>query len=163
MRIHPSECEYFKCDCGEKMVKFYRAEKLKMLREVVVIIFNKFQMKDNRWFPQELTFGAKGGSTLNYRLVGKIEHSGTRFGGHYWAQSFRGKSWTRLNDSGVTVGNSAHSSDTFMVAYHIVDPLEAAEEKSSEQKMYDQKPNEPKPLDPMDINALADQLSFLTL
>jgi ubiquitin C-terminal hydrolase len=87
LKIHPSEHDYYKCDeCGERMVKFYRAERLKMLREIVVIIFNKFQSKENRWFPQELSFKAKDGKpSLKYKLVGKIEHSGNASSGHYWA------------------------------------------------------------------------------
>lgn len=123
LRIHPSECDFYKCECGEKMAKFYRAERLKMLREVVVIIFNKFQNKDNRWFPQELIFNARNGRPpLKYRIAGKVEHSGSRFGGHYWAQSLRDDKWYRLNDSSVTDGESQPNASTFMVAYHIVDP-----------------------------------------
>lgn len=127
LKIHPSECDYYKCDeCGEAMTKFFRAEKLKMLREVVVIIFNKFQMKDNRWFPAELSFRALGDKPpLKYKLVGKIEHSGNRFGGHYWAQSLRDGSWYRLNDTSVSPGDPTPTPGTFMVAYHIVDPEES--------------------------------------
>jgi len=124
LKIHPSECDYYKCEkCGEIMSKFFRAEKLKMLREVVVIIFNKFQMKDNRWFPQELIFRARDNKPpLKYKLVSIIEHSGTRFGGHYWVQSFRDGSWCRLNDSSVTLGDPNPTSATFMIAYHLVEP-----------------------------------------
>lgn len=125
LKIHPSEHDYFKCDCGERMVNFYRAERLKMLREVVVIIFNKFQSKENRWFPQELTFKARDGKApLKYKLVGKIEHSGNMHGGHYWAHSFRDGKWNRLNDSSVTDGDSNPNATTFMIAYHMVDPNE---------------------------------------
>lgn len=122
LRIHPSEHDYFKCDCGHLMTKFYRAEKLKMLREIVVIMFNKFITKDVRWFPQELIFKGRDNRDLNYRLVGKIEHSGTRLSGHYWAHSFRDGEWVCLNDSGVSAGNSAPSANTFMVCYHLVRP-----------------------------------------
>lgn len=122
LRIHPSEHDYFKCDCGHMMTKFYRAEKLKMLREIVVIMFNKFITKDVRWFPQELTFKGRDNRDLNYRLVGKIEHSGTRLSGHYWAHSVRNGEWTCLNDSGVSAGNSEPSPNTFLCAYHLVNP-----------------------------------------
>lgn len=129
LKIHPSECDYFKCEgidgCGTIMTKFFRAERLKMLREIVVIIFNKFQTKDNRWFPQELRFRAKEHKPdLVYHLCGKIEHSGNRFGGHYWAQSLREGEWYRLNDTSVSRGEPEPSASTFMVAYHLVPPVE---------------------------------------
>jgi hypothetical protein len=132
LKVHPSECDYYKCECGERMVKFYRGERLKMLREIVVIIFNKFQSKDNRWFPRELKFNASGGKPpLRYKLVGKIEHSGNQFGGHYWAQSLRGDDWYRLNDTSVSRGDSEPSTQTFMVAYHIIDPAEQTDTDDS--------------------------------
>lgn len=131
LKVHPSECDFYKCEeCGNCMSKFFRAERLRMLREVVVIIFNKFQMKDNRWFPQKLVFGAKkkhpddAPPPLTYKLVGKIEHSGTTSGGHYWAQSLRGNNWYRLNDNSVMYGDHTPTHNTFMVAYHLVDPEE---------------------------------------
>lgn len=127
LKIHPSECDFYKCEkCGNSMSKFFRAEKLKMLSEVVVIIFNKFQMKDNRWFPQELVFRARNGKPpLTYKLVGKIEHSGTMQGGHYWAQSLRGDRWYRLNDTSISPGDYTPSPGTFMIAYHLVKPEDA--------------------------------------
>ena len=124
IRLHPSECSEYKCDCGHVMTNFYRTEKLKMLREIVVIMFNKFQHKDNRWFPQTLKFRAKVGHNLQYRLVGKIEHSGTMFGGHYWAHALRRGTWTKFNDSAVTAGTPEPTEHTFMLVYHIVHPDE---------------------------------------
>ncbi|SIP85975.1 Ubiquitin carboxyl terminal hydrolase [Pacmanvirus A23] len=126
LKIHPSECDYYKCEkCGETMTKFNRAERLRVLREVVVIVFDKFHTKDNRWFPQELQFNAAGGkSPLKYKIVGKIEHSGTMNGGHYWAHSLRGDNWQCLNDTSVRPGSSNPTPSTFMVAYHLVSPDE---------------------------------------
>lgn len=121
LRIHPSECDYFKCECGTIMTKFYRTECLKMLSEIVIIVFNKFHSKENRWFPSEMTFKGRDGSDLNYCLVGKIEHSGNRLGGHYWAQSLRGD-WTCLNDTSVSKGDSNPTPGTFMIAYHLTAP-----------------------------------------
>jgi len=120
LRVHPSEVDFFKCDCGHAMAKFQRIEKLKMLREIVVIIFNKFYTKDVRFFPQELTFKSTGNKSLDYKLVGKIDHSGTRLSGHYWAHSIRGEEWFCLNDTSVTKGNPLPTSSTFMVVYHMV-------------------------------------------
>jgi hypothetical protein len=110
------------------MAKFYRAERLKSLREIVVIIFNKFLTKDVRYFPQELSFGSKndGGKGLKYELVGKVEHAGTRVSGHYWAHSLRvnnqSSKWTKLNDTGVSIGDPAPTAGTFMIVYHLVNP-----------------------------------------
>ena len=118
--IHPSEVDVFKCECGKIMQKFYRTEKLKMVREVIIVIFNKFQSKENRWYPNTLEFPAKNATKLKYKMVGKIEHAGTRFGGHYWAHSLRGE-FKRLNDSSVGSGNDDPTTETFMVAYHLVD------------------------------------------
>jgi len=118
--VHPSEVDRFKCDCGTVMTKFFRTEKLKMLREVVIVIFNKFQSKENRWYPKTLEFPAKNKTKLRYRMVGKVEHAGTRFGGHYWAHSLRDGDFKRLNDSSVGIGNNEPTSETFMVAYHLV-------------------------------------------
>ncbi len=121
LRIHPSECDYYKCECGNVMTKFYREEKLKMLREIVIIMFNKFVTKDVRWFPQDLTFKGRDGKNLSYRLVGKIEHAGTRVSGHYWAHSLRHEEWVCLNDTSVSIGSPMPTANTFMVAYHLVE------------------------------------------
>ncbi len=134
LKIHPSECDYYKCDCGHAMSKFYRIERLKMLREVVVIIFNKFQLKDNRWFPQTLKFGSNSNTTLTYQLIGKVEHSGTTAGGHYWAQSYRDSSWHKLNDSSVSLGDPSATPSTFMAVYHICRPIEMTNDLSESMK-----------------------------
>lgn len=122
IRAHPSEHDEFKCKCGYKMTHFMRGEKLKMLREVVVIIFNKFQSKHNRWFPERLQFPARDGTTLRYKLTGKIEHAGNQFGGHYWAHSLREADWYALNDTSVGPGTPAPSESTFMICYQMIDP-----------------------------------------
>lgn len=122
IKLHMSECDFFKCDeCGHKMSKFYRVERLKMLREIIVLIFNKFQTKDNRWFPQTLTFKSLKGPELNYVLVGKIEHSGNMNSGHYYANSMRNGKWCRLNDTSVSLGDGNPTPGSFMIAYHLVD------------------------------------------
>lgn len=120
IRAHPSVVDVFKCTCGGVMTKFHRFEKLKMLREIVVIIFNKFDEKTVRWFPQTMSFKSSQGGTLEYKLVGKIDHSGNRQGGHYWANSLRGNQWYNLNDTSVGAGTGTPEASTFMVAYHLV-------------------------------------------
>jgi ubiquitin C-terminal hydrolase len=121
IRTHLSEVDSFKCDnCGHLMRKFLRVEKLKRLREVIIIIFNKYNEKDIRWFPTTLSFKAVQGGTLDYKLVGKVDHSGTRHSGHYWANSLRNGQWFTLNDMSVTPGTCAPEASTVMIAYHLV-------------------------------------------
>ncbi len=131
LRIHPSQVDFYKCeDCGNKMVKTYRSEKLKMIREVVVIIFNKYYVKDHKWFPQTMSFNSHHNTTLKYELIAKIEHSGTTSGGHYWAETKRlcgsnsaennDQKWYRMNDSHVSTASSQPTPNTFMIAYHLV-------------------------------------------
>ena len=92
-----------------------------MLREIVVITFNKYHSKDNRWFPDELTFGAKGGTKLRYKIIGQVEHGGSMHGGHYYANAFRGDGFKRFNDSSVSGSTYGPTPLTYMVVYHIVD------------------------------------------
>lgn len=125
LKLHGSRHDHYKCSCGNVMNNFLRAEKLKMLREVVVIIFNKFQVKENRWFPQTLEFQARDNKPpLVYRLVGTIEHAGTMFGGHYWAKSLRDDVWHCFNDNSVTESTGDPTAGTFMIAYHLVEPTQ---------------------------------------
>lgn len=118
LRAHPSECSYYKCDCGHTMANFQRVEKLKMLREIMVIVFDKFVAKSNKWFPETLSFRNTSGGQTQYKLIGKIEHSGTMHSGHYWAHSLRGR-WMQMNDTSVHPGSSTPAPGTFMVVYHM--------------------------------------------
>jgi ubiquitin C-terminal hydrolase len=120
LRSHTSELDRYHCKCGHVMNHASRTERLKMLREIIIIIFNKFAMKKVRWFPQTLTFKTPSGSTLCYQLVAKIEHAGTQMSGHYWAQVYRGAQWYNINDSSTRPGNGLPLAETFMVAYHLV-------------------------------------------
>jgi ubiquitin C-terminal hydrolase len=56
---------------------------------------------------------------LRYKLIGKIEHTGTMNGGHYWAHSFRAGSWWKINDANLAPSNAESSENTFIVAYHM--------------------------------------------
>jgi ubiquitin C-terminal hydrolase len=119
IRYHPSEHDEYTCECGFKMKKFLRVEKLKMLREIVVIIFNKFQAKDNRWFPTELEFNSTNGKKLKYKLVAQIEHGGTMHGGHYKSKGVRGDKVCGFNDSSVYADALGPTPSTYMIAYHL--------------------------------------------
>ena len=117
--VNPVKHDRYQCKCGAVMYNFYAMEKLKRLGEVVVIVFNKFQAKTNKWFPESFTMPGIV-DNLNYKLIGKIEHSGSAGGGHYWAQSLR-DDWTLLDDNNMPgIGDSLPRVETFMVAYHLV-------------------------------------------
>ncbi len=123
LRMHTSEVDRFTCQCGYVMTKTKRIEKLKMVREVIILVFNKFDEKTIRWFPPRLSFKCAQGGTLDYQLVGKIDHAGTQRSGHYWAHSLRGDKWYFLNDNSVSSGSDQPEAATFIVAYHLVRPI----------------------------------------
>lgn len=121
IRVHACALEGYTCDCGHRNVKIRRVEILKMLREVVVITFNKFNEKQLTWFPDTLEFAASGEKPpLVYKLIGKIEHAGTQRGGHYEADSFRGGEWFHFDDHFLSRTDPIPTHDTYMIAYHIV-------------------------------------------
>lgn len=127
LRFHPSKTENYKCEsCKHVMLSTFRIEKLKQLREIVVIMFNKFYLKENKWFPMQLEFsGPKGpngepGKKIHYQLVGQVEHSGGMGGGHYFARAKRGNSWKQLNDTSVSDANPGPTPLTYMIVYHMV-------------------------------------------
>lgn len=119
LKAHISIAHDVACDCGQRAPMAQKLERLKLISEIIVITLNKFFTKDLKWYPEELEFPRVGGGSLRYRLIGKIEHSGTQLGGHYWAHSVRGD-WKRLNDTGVGVGDPTPTAETFMIAYHMV-------------------------------------------
>lgn len=118
--VHQSNCDTYRCDCGNLVNNAPRIEKLQMLREVIVIIFNKYQSKDMRWFPQTLEFADSGGGRLIYGLVAKIEHSGNMHGGHYVCHALRQGSWYYFSDSTIGAGSPQPTENTFMIAYHML-------------------------------------------
>jgi ubiquitin C-terminal hydrolase len=126
IRVRTSEVDFHKCPkCEHRMAstpssKIYRVEKLRMISEVIVIMFDKYHRKDRKWFPEELTFNGKKDEIMRYKLVSKIEHSGTMNGGHYWCDSLRENRWVNLNDRHVSPGNATPSEGTFMIAYNLV-------------------------------------------
>ncbi len=118
IRRHHSICDYYKCECGNKMVNFRREECLCKLGEILVITFNKFHTKDRRWFPETLTFPGKNGTNMDYILIGAITHYGNMHSGHYIAHSFRGK-WYKFNDADYSAEIPVPNENTFMLAYHL--------------------------------------------
>lgn len=125
LKVHPEEGDCYKCElCGHVVGKFNKMRKLTRMSEIIVIVFNKFYEKTRRWFPKSISFRqSKGRPDLVYKLVGKVEHSGTMNGGHYWAQSLRDGSWICLNDNAMpSIGNPEPTPETYMIAYHLMPP-----------------------------------------
>lgn len=117
---HISEVDSFKCThCGVTQ-SLPRVEILKVIREVIVCIFNKFQVKTKAFFPPVLEFPSMG-KTLHYKLCGQIDHSGTQHSGHYWAKVQRGQLSYTANDATVSSGNLGPTTETFMIAYVLTD------------------------------------------
>lgn len=120
IHVHSSIIDEYKCEeCGEVSRNVMRIEKLKMLREVIVLVFNKYYDKMLIWFPEELVFPATSGKTLKYKIVAQVEHTGNRFGGHYYANVLRGDIY-RANDTSVSKLNGFQPTpETYMVFYHL--------------------------------------------
>jgi ubiquitin C-terminal hydrolase len=89
-------------------------------RQLITIRENNRPKTSARYFPKQLTFPARDGKTLTYKLVSKVEHSGNRNSGHYWTHAYRDGSFKNFNDSSVTMGNDTPTQQTFVVAYHLV-------------------------------------------
>jgi ubiquitin C-terminal hydrolase len=112
--------EYVCEECGSKN-DINRTERLKQLRECIVIMYNKFAKKSLAEFPTELKFPAlPKGTFLTYQLVAQIEHIGGMGGGHYYSIVRRGNEWYNINDSSVRKSAPIPTTDTFMLFYNLV-------------------------------------------
>jgi ubiquitin C-terminal hydrolase len=122
---HVSEIDSYTCEqCNVKSVRVQRGERLRMLREVICVLFNKYTPANHQhvyYYPERLSFESTGpDNILNYSLIGTIEHSGNRHGGHYWARAKRQDKFYCFNDSQVLpIDNMAPTANTTMVFYHI--------------------------------------------
>ena len=127
IKQHPAPHEGYKCeDCSNVIDNGIRFHTLKMLREVVVVVFDKYLIKDMRWFPDRMQFPSTYGKPLTYKLISMIEHSGGLTGGHYWCRSYRPTSATngkfyKFNDMNVSESNNNPDSSTYMLFYHVID------------------------------------------
>ena len=110
-----------------KLKKCCRIYQLASAPEIIVIMFNKYYKKSKITFPSELRFPASNDTTLKYKIVSKIEHSGSMGGGHYWAHCYREgdsesmkpkKDMYSLNDRSVGPGNSIPTAESYIVFYH---------------------------------------------
>lgn len=131
IKQHPAPHEGYKCEsCNNTIANGVRFHTLKMLREVVVVVFNKYLSKDMRWFPAQMQFPSTYNKPLTYKLVSIIEHSGGLSGGHYWCRAYRPTSETdgkfyKFNDMTVTEDNSDPTVGTYMLFYHVVKTVDA--------------------------------------
>lgn len=122
----------YKCPkCAYEMAKVARGEKLKALREIITVKFDRINAVDPTWFPERLEFGSTDGKILTYEVVGKICWSGNygsngMSGGHYWAVSRRpygddgSYKWRTLNDNSVSDGHGGPEQSVYMVFYHLM-------------------------------------------
>jgi uncharacterized UBP type Zn finger protein len=131
IRGHTTLLDKYTCDeCKTTMTNIRRYEILRMLREVMVVSFNKLQLRENRWFPQELTFPQTPSIFLKYKLVANILHGGIlnsrtyQSGGHYWANCLRGGKFYLCNDSSITESKYDPDPDTHLLIYHLYDAVE---------------------------------------
>lgn len=121
LKYNPSVLTDYTCEnCKITSPTSNEVRILKMLNEVIIIIFSKYTRKFNTSFPDTLEFNSTDGNKLTYDLIGKIEHFGNASGGHYVAHSKRKGKWYLLDDNTVTDGDWHPSTNTYMLAYHLV-------------------------------------------
>ncbi len=122
-RVHVSNSnvDVFTCAaCNQKSYNCTRYYIAKVLREVIVIVLNKFESKSVVYYPDELVFPSNE-YALVYKLKAVVCHSGTRYGGHYWANVNRGGNIYNVNDFQVSTGSMQYSTESFLLAYVLVD------------------------------------------
>jgi ubiquitin C-terminal hydrolase len=110
-----------KCNRRNAKTTVYNVERLTAVPEVVVCLFNLYgATRTPRYFPDRLAFPGTAGETLDYILIGQVEHAGSPSGGHYWARCLRaGNEVAMLNDSCASSSRfESPSSGTYLVAYH---------------------------------------------
>jgi ubiquitin C-terminal hydrolase len=105
-----------KCKCGSFLTK---RSVLTMLPEIICCIFNIYYTKSKHEFPLQLEFPSNN-TTLKYRVVGQIEHSGSLHGGHYWSRALRKKDIFLFNDMSYNTSKFEPNDSTYMVFYHLV-------------------------------------------
>lgn len=114
---------------GCKLQKCCRIYQLASAPEIITVMFNKFFKKSNIAFPPTLSFPSVNNTTLEYKMVAKVEHSGSSHGGHYWAHCYRDgepefeepkpkKGMYELNDRNVSHGTNTPTRESYIVFYH---------------------------------------------
>ena len=126
--LHAEPLKTFTCPKGHKLVDTLRTEALRLVREILIITFSKFYVKENIWFPQALSIpGGRG--ALRYKLVARVEHLGAAnsttssagSSGHYTADVLRNGVWYHADDTGITQTiEPKQTTNTFILIYHMV-------------------------------------------
>lgn len=105
----------YKCDkCHLKNPKTIRYEKLDMLPEIIVLLYNKFNYAEKsklHYFPPEFTI-----SNMKYQQVAQIRHYGSLNGGHYVANVLRDNIYM-TNDEHISTGTLEPDQSVFLVFY----------------------------------------------
>jgi hypothetical protein len=142
LRVHPRELDGWRCEqCNHVAKTVISVEKLMALREIVVVVFNKYHLRENRWFPDKLMFNSDvPGVRLQYALVGILDHSGNMHSGHHRARGRRcdqgpgvtstiasgsvaTTGWFQFDDSFVTTIEPSPSETVYMIVYHMIKPI----------------------------------------
>lgn len=100
----PLDFKCVKCDSqntdGEDIIT--QEYFLVRLSEIIVLVFNKYDIKTVKFFPPTLMFESKTGP-LNYKLIAQAMHLGaSRFGGHYVARCVRPTGIINFDDANHT-------------------------------------------------------------
>jgi ubiquitin C-terminal hydrolase len=133
-QINVEEQPDYKCEACDAHVRTVRVYNLEVVPEIIICMFNRFVeyaggSRDVHYFPDAFSLPAIGGGTLEYQLVGQIEHVGSMAGGHYWAHGRRaGDAIYMLNDFGVSPSAFVPTANTYLIAYHFVGQLPAPTE-----------------------------------
>jgi hypothetical protein len=117
------ECKIMS-NCDNKIVKTVI---LDVVPEIFVCLFDIYEQSHRfiRQMPEYFEFQTPSNEVLKYRRVAQVEHSGSRSGGHYWANCLRKKnnssdSFT-LNDSNVSpCANLNLTRNTYLAFYQLL-------------------------------------------
>jgi ubiquitin C-terminal hydrolase len=124
--------EGFRCtECKSTLPKF-KTTTLTMIPEILAVTVKKYYEKVLTPFPGKLEFISKGRKKkFKYTLVAQSEHSGSMFGGHYWAIGLRKNDnkleWKSLNDSNVSDGVPGPTPNTYLLFYHFTDIVDVTD------------------------------------
>jgi ubiquitin C-terminal hydrolase len=98
-----------------------RIDKLTMLSEIIICLFNVYYNKSIHLFPKYLEFPGFDNNILKYEVIGQIEHSGSLNGGHYWARALRDDGVYLFDDISYSKSKLEPTKNTYMVIYHLIE------------------------------------------
>lgn len=126
IKAHLTTVDVYTCEkCNTVLKNVNRLCKLKMLREVIPIIYDKHHADNNKWYPMQIKFKSLDNTYLVYDLIGTIEHGGHldqhnySSSGHYSARAIHGDTFYSLNDEFVSPTDYKYSDRSFILFYHI--------------------------------------------